>query len=164
MARKKDSVTAHLLRAQMALRRERDDYLDELLARAIQHRTASIASGMPRSSVPQPDPRITKALVLLHERIGDRRLTIADLAGAAAMSPFHFARQFAKVIGCPPMAYVRHQRLQLARELLAHRPGLTVAAISLVCGLASQAHLSSLFQKQFGTSPAAFRKAAQQRR
>lgn len=146
----------------MALRRERDDYLDELLARAILHRTASIASGMPRSSGPQPDPRIMKALVLLHERIGDRRLTIADLADAAAMSPFHFARHFAKVIGCP--LNVRQQRLRLAKELLAHRLGMTLAAVALACGFASQAHFSAWFKKDFGTSPAAFRKAAQGRR
>lgn len=164
MARKKDSVTAHLLRAQMALRRERDDYLDELLAQAIRHRTACIASGQPRTTGPQADPRITKALVLLQQRIGYRRLTIADLAGAAAMSPFHFARHFAKVIGRPPMAYARDQRLLLAQELLAHRPSMTLAAVALACGFASQPHLSGLFKKKFGISPAAYRKRAQRQR
>lgn len=165
MARaKKDRVMPHLLRAQMALRREGDAHLAGLLEQAITHRAATVASGQPRVSGPQPDKRVVKAIEYIHANLGNRRMTLSAIASAANVSQFHLVRIFGDAIGLPPRAYVRHQRLQLAKELLAHRPGMTVAAVAVACGFASQAHLSAWFKKDFGTSPAAFRKAAQRRR
>lgn len=165
MARtKKDRVMPHLLRAQMALRRERDDYLAGLLDQTIRHRAATVASGLPRASAPPHDKRVTKAVEFIHANLGDRRMTLSAIASAANVSQFHLVRIFGEAMGLPPRVYVRHQRLQLAKELLAHRPGMTLAAVALACGFASQPHLSDWFKKEFGVSPAAFRKAAQRRR
>ncbi|MET4489451.1 helix-turn-helix transcriptional regulator [Bradyrhizobium sp. LA7.1] len=165
MARtKKDRVMPHLLRAQMALRRERDAHVAGLLEQAITHRAATVASGQPRASGPQPDKRVVKAIEYIHANLGDRRMTLSAIASAANVSQFHLVRIFGDAMGLPPRAYVRHQRLQLGRELLAHRPGMTVAAVAFACGFASQAHFSVWFKKDFGTSPAVFRKAVQQRR
>lgn len=164
MARtKKDRVMPHLLRAQMALRREEDAHLARLLEQAITHRAATVASGQPRTVGPQPDKRVVKAIEFIHANLGDRRMTLAAIADAAGVSAFHLVRIFGAAIGLPPRAYVRDQRLRLAKELLAHRQGMTVAAVAHACGFASQAHLSARFKTSFGTSPAAFRKAAQRR-
>lgn len=46
---RRDRVMPHLVRAQNALRGEDDGYLARLLEQAIVHRTATIASGMPRA-------------------------------------------------------------------------------------------------------------------
>lgn len=154
----------HLLRAQMALRREGDAHLAGLLEQAITHRAATVASGQPRVSGPQPDKRVVKAIEYIHANLHDRRMTISHIAEAANVSAFHLVRIFGAAIGLPPRAYVRQQRLQLAREILAHRPGMTLAAVALACGFASQPHLSDWFKKEFGISPAAFRKVAQRRR
>jgi AraC family transcriptional regulator len=165
MARtKKDRVMPHLLRAQMALRREEDTHLARLLEQAITHRAATVASDQPRASGPQPDKRVAKAVEFIHANLGDRRMTLAAIADAANVSAFHLVRIFGAAIGLPPRAYVRDQRLQIAKEMLAHRPSMTLAAVALACGFASQPHLSGLFKKKFGISPAAYRKQAQRRR
>ena len=148
----------------MALRREDDPHLERLLDQALKHRAATVASGQPRTVGPPIDKRVAKAIGHIHANLGDRRMTLNAIASAANVSQFHLVRIFGDAMGLPPRAYLRRQRLQLAKELLAHRPGMTVAAVAVTCGFASQAHLSAWFKKDFGTSPAAFRKAAQQRR
>jgi AraC-like DNA-binding protein len=49
----------------------------------------------------------------------DRPLALDDLARAACLSPFHFHRSFAAVLGETPRAYVIRRRLERARELIA---------------------------------------------
>ncbi|MBR0882903.1 helix-turn-helix transcriptional regulator [Bradyrhizobium liaoningense] len=161
MARpKKDRVMPHLLRAQTALRRERDAYLAGLLDKAITHRAATLASGQPRTSGPQPDKRVMKAIAFIHENLADRRMTLNSIAAASGSSMFHLARLFSAEIGLPPHTYVRQMRLQLARELLAHHQGMTIVDVALACGFASQAHFSTAFTKGIGLSPGSFRKKA----
>jgi len=73
---------------------------------------------------------------------------------------FHLARMFKKAVGCPPMAYAMQKRLELAKEMLAHRPGVTIVNVALKSGFSCQSSLSVAFKKEYGVSPAAFRKAA----
>lgn len=160
----RDRVLQRLLHVQAALLREEDEYLEELLERAVAHRTATLASGQQRATGPPPVKRVIKALQYIHANLGDRRLKLAAIASASHVSQFHLVRIFGDAIGLPPRAYVLRQRLQLAKEMLAYRPGMTIVAVALACGFSSQPHLSVWFKKEFGTSPAAFRKAAQQRR
>jgi len=159
---KKDRVMPHLVRAQNALRREDDAYLAGLLEQAIVHRTATIASGMPRTKGPPLDKRVAKALKYMIDNISDRRLTLADLASAAAMSVFHFARAFRDGVGVPPRTYLRQRRLELARELLAYRQGMPIAAVGLACGFSTQSHFTAAFTAEYGISPGKFRKQAAQ--
>ncbi len=45
--------------------------------------------------------------------------TLGELADAAGVSVYHFAREFRRAVGETPHAYVLRRRLEVARELLA---------------------------------------------
>lgn len=157
-----DRVLGHLVRAQNALRREDDAYLARLLEQAITHRAATVVSGQPRTSGPPVDKRIVKAIEHLVANIGDWRMTVSDLAGAAGMSQFHFSRVFASVTGQPPKAFLRLRRLELAKELLAHRQGMPIIQVALACGFANQSSFTDVFTQQYGIAPGKFRKMSAQ--
>lgn len=159
---KRDRVLPHLLKAQLALSDDEDAFLARLIEQAVLHRAATIASGLPRSSAPPTDPRIARAVAHLHQNISDRRMTVADLAGVAAMSPWHFARTFRDVMGAPPQAYVRERRIEVAKEMLAHRASMTLASVALAAGFASQAHFTTALKGATGLTPGQIRKRAAQ--
>ena len=84
-----------------------------------------------------------------------------DLTGMAAvlgLTPCLFARLFRASFGQPPYAYVISRRLALAGDLLS-RTRLAIKDIAASCGFSDQAHLTRLFSREIGTTPAAYRKA-----
>ncbi len=91
--------------------------------------------------------------------IGDnleKDLTLAEIAGAAHMSPYHFSRLFKQSVGLTPHRYVIECRVQRAKELLGGST-LPIAEIALLCGFANQSHLNKHFKRVFGVNPKALR-------
>jgi AraC family transcriptional regulator len=88
----------------------------------------------------------------------DERLRLADLAAAAGLSPFHFARAFRATVGEPPHRWVMARRLE--RALARLRAGERVGDVAAALGFADQAHLTRLFRRRFGTTPGAMARAA----
>ncbi len=100
-----------------------------------------------------------RALKRAIDYIGDNLqgdLTLAELAGAAHMSPFHFSRLFKESTGLTPHQYVIERRVQRARELLSSTD-LPIAEIALLCGFAHQSHLNRHFKRLLGLNPKALR-------
>jgi AraC family transcriptional regulator len=85
-----------------------------------------------------------------------RELSLAELAEAAALSPYHFARSFQRSTGLPPHRFVTTLRLELAAELL-KRSSRTVEQVAEEVGFANLSHFRRIFRAQFGCSPAALR-------
>lgn len=81
-----------------------------------------------------------------------------DLAAVARLSTFHFAVAFRNSIGQSPHEHVIHRRIERAQGLMlsTHR---SLSDIAAECGLADQAHLTRLFRRIVGESPAAWRRA-----
>lgn len=79
-----------------------------------------------------------------------------DLALLANMSEFHFHRMFRLVQGCPPHTWITKQRVRRAKQLLGSDTPLVEVAVD--CGFSSQSHLTRVFQKQTGRTPAQYRK------
>ena len=77
--------------------------------------------------------------------------SLASLARDAGMSPFHFARVFAELVGTPPHRYLVARRLDVATKLL--REGAGVSDAGLACGFASLGHFSRSFRRRYGTVP-----------
>jgi AraC family transcriptional regulator len=82
----------------------------------------------------------------------------SDLAAVARLSTFHFNVAFRNSVGESPHGYIIRRRVERAQGLMlsTSKPLIDIAA---ECGLADQAHLTRLFRKIVGESPAAWRRA-----
>ncbi|HEX8776062.1 MAG TPA: helix-turn-helix domain-containing protein [Pyrinomonadaceae bacterium] len=103
------------------------------------------------------DRRIRRAVELMHAHM-DRELPLEEIAAAAYLSPFHFARLFKKLTGASPHAYLATLRVERARALLA-QTDLSVAEVSARVGYASSSHFTKAFRQATGLTPSAFRAA-----
>src|SRR5213075_2578845 len=85
-------------------------------------------------------------------------LTVDDLAGAAGLSRAHFSREFRRVFGESPHAYLLGRRLERAAALLRQtdRP---IAEICFAVGLKSLGSFTTSFGRAYGVTPAAYRAA-----
>jgi AraC family transcriptional regulator len=83
---------------------------------------------------------------------------LALLAAEAGLSTISFARAFRRQFGCGVGAYVRTERVELAKRALAESNE-TVSTIAADLGFADQAHLTRVFREATGWTPAAFRRA-----
>ena len=107
------------------------------------------------------DTKLSKgALREALDYVGDnleKDLTLAEVAGAARISPYHFLRLFKESTGLTPHQYVIERRVERARELLG-RSSLTISEVALSCGFADQSHLSRHFKRLVGLTPKGFRR------
>lgn len=88
----------------------------------------------------------------------DTNMTLAELAAAVGLSPFHFARAFKKTTGVTPYRYVIERRVERARALLAD-PRLRLVEVALACGFGSQQQFTTMFRRLTGMTPGAYRKS-----
>ena len=84
-------------------------------------------------------------------------LSIGELADIARLSRSHFSRAFRDSFGDPPHQYIIGRRLHRAKGLLLSTAE-PIVKIAAECGLADQAHLTKLFRKIVGESPAHWRR------
>jgi AraC family transcriptional regulator len=99
-------------------------------------------------------PALRRVIEYIDAHLG-QGLSLAELAGVAGLSPFHFARVFKRTTGLAPHQFVVRCRVERARDLLV-RGQATVADVAAHVGFADQSHLSAHFKRVFGMTPAAF--------
>src|SRR5262249_10885535 len=104
------------------------------------------------------DRRLRRAIEFMSDNCG-RELSLAEIAGAAYLSEFHFARLFKKITGATPYAYLASLRIERARRLLAESD-LPITEVGAEVGYASQSHFTKVFREATGMTPKAFRDAA----
>lgn len=85
-----------------------------------------------------------------------RAISIDELASAAALSPFHFAREFKRVLGQAPHSYVVERRIAHATKLLSGN-GFDVEEVARRSGFAHGSHLSRHLKSRYGVSAAELR-------
>jgi AraC-like DNA-binding protein len=83
-------------------------------------------------------------------------LDLDDLAQAARMSRFHFARSFAEVFGEAPMRYLSRRRIERAQDLL-RAANVTVTEVCVLVGYTSLGSFSSRFHELVGETPTQYR-------
>ena len=104
------------------------------------------------------DPQIGRALAVLHARPTEP-WTAEALAVEVGMSRSVFAERFTSLIGQPPMQYLTAWRMHVAAQRLREGHG-SVAQIGFAIGYESESAFSRAFKRQFGASPAVWRKNA----
>lgn len=104
------------------------------------------------------DRSVGRALALLHGRVA-YPWTTEELAREVGLSRSAFAERFSALLGMAPMHYLAHWRLQLAALRLRDSPT-PVAQIAYEVGYESDAAFNRAFKRMFGTTPAAWRRAA----
>jgi AraC-like DNA-binding protein len=91
------------------------------------------------------------------ERQISARVSLGELAEIAGLSAGHFSRAFSQSVGMPPHRYLRHRRIEAAAELIRDTDG-SLAEIATSVGFADQSHLTRVFVRARGETPAAFRR------
>lgn len=80
------------------------------------------------------------------------RYSLEQIAGLAAISPYHFHRLFRATYGQTPLQYLTECRLLLAHKLIQERR-ISVLEACVEVGFSSASSFSRLFKKRFGMSP-----------
>lgn len=105
--------------------------------------------------------RIRCAIDFTEANLGEE-ITLADLAGRAYFSVYHFHRVFQGVAGETVMEYVRKRRLtEAARDLIRTRR--KIIDIALGYGFGSPETFTRTFRKAYGLTPGVYREKRQER-
>jgi AraC-like DNA-binding protein len=118
----------------------------------------ALSTLLARYSQTQPEPSRLLAddsrVSMMKERLtGDliESVTLAEIAEAAGLSPFHSARLFTQATGLPPHAWRNQVRLQRALGPL--RAGRSVTEVAAASGFTDQSHFTRHFRRMFGVPP-----------
>ncbi len=114
-----------------------------------------------RSRAGLVDRRLRRSVEFMHDNFA-RDLPLGEIAAAAYLSDYHFARLFKRITGVTPHAYLAELRMEQARRLLA-TSDLGVAEIAARVGYQSASHFGKVFRQVVGTTPTAFRDDVLQR-
>jgi len=96
------------------------------------------------------DERVTKVLTAIRDS-DDLRMSVADAAGMAFLSPSRFAHLFKEQLGLPFRHYMLWRKLTRAMVAIGREP--TIAAAAQASDFADAAHLTRTFYQMFGIPP-----------
>ncbi|MCY9783211.1 helix-turn-helix domain-containing protein [Nocardiopsis sp. EMB25] len=104
---------------------------------------------------PRRDTSLAPVLDWARERLG-QRLTVADLAARAAVSPATLHRRFRAEVGTTPLEWLRSERALLACRLI-ERGGTGLEAVARTSGLGTTSNLRAVVRAYTGVSPSVYR-------
>jgi AraC family transcriptional regulator len=120
-----------------------------------EHGHVNRESRLERSRAGVVDRRLRRSVELMHDHFA-RDLQLGEIAAAAHLSEYHFARLFKRITGVTPHTYLATVRVEQARRLLA-ATDLSVAEVAERVGYQSASHFGKVFRQVAGTTPTAFR-------
>jgi len=97
---------------------------------------------------------LIKALTFIETHLGEH-FTLDDLARAAAVSRFHFARQFRVTMGTSPMDYLLRVRVERAKAILLEGEA-SISDTAAALGFFDQSHFGRTFRRIVGIPPKQF--------
>ncbi|MFE3162985.1 GlxA family transcriptional regulator [Streptomyces sp. NPDC059224] len=103
-----------------------------------------------------PDESLGPLLAWAQERLGEP-LTVADLAGRAALSPATLHRRFRAQLGTTPLAWLTGERVALACRLI-ERGEERLDVVASRSGLGTAANLRARLRRETGLSPSDYRR------
>jgi AraC family transcriptional regulator len=119
--------------------------------------SSSTEKGPPERHAIAPG-RLRRAQDFMHANLG-RPMSLQEIADAAGVSVFHFARSFKQATGLPPHRYLTDIRLAEACSMLrqGNRP---IGEVAQAVGL-THSHFSVVFLRRLGMTPTQFRDVQQ---
>ena len=115
------------------------------------------ASGSLRKPMPKLPPRkLQRALQYIDDNLRED-ISLACVAEALAMSPWHFAHAFRQTTGLPPHRFVLERRIERAKSLL-RETDLPITEIADRIRCSSHSHFSVLFRRTTGQTPRDYRR------
>ncbi|MGB7158594.1 MAG: AraC family transcriptional regulator [Tepidisphaeraceae bacterium] len=117
--------------------------------------------GAIRSTDFQADAEISRLIPALKFMQAEfhRGPTLGEIAQTVHLSPFHFHRRFAQLLGITPKHFLLEcQIFEAKTQLLAREKSL--AQIATDCGFAHQSHFTSRFKQATGLTPTRWRRLA----
>ncbi|MBK6313139.1 MAG: helix-turn-helix transcriptional regulator [Blastocatellia bacterium] len=122
------------------------------------HATSDRLERLERSRAGLVDRRLRRSIEFMHDNF-DRELALAEIAEAAYLSEFHFARLFKRITGVTPHAYLAGLRVEHARRLLSTTDR-SIADIGAGVGYQSASHFGKVFRQTTGFTPTEYRDLA----
>lgn len=143
--------------------RDIDRPLDDLEAAEVTSAVAEVLArhadmrGTRRATVDLAAMKRVRAM-LLDDPTTQHRL--ADLERVAGLDRWTIARQFRAAFGTSPTRFRTMRRLDRARTLM--RSGRGLSDVAVLAGFADQSHLTRMFKRTYGLTPAAWAAATRQ--
>ena len=83
--------------------------------------------------------------------------SLEQMAAAACLSAYYFARQFKRATGLPPHQYVIARRVERAKQFLQTGSDFSLAEVAAHAGFCDQSQFSHHFKRIVGVTPGQFR-------
>ena len=128
----------------------REEQLAATLARLVRYAAAPVAERVGR------EPAAVRRSRDHLEAYAHERVTLAELARCAGLSPYHLCRVFHAAVGMTPHAYQTQVRVRRAKAML--RAGQPIPQVAAEAGFYDQAHLNRHFKLIVGVTPGQFRR------
>lgn len=85
--------------------------------------------------------------------------SLADIALECGLSVGQFSRSFRRSTGLPPHRWLIQLRVEAAKRFV-EDPSIPLTKVALSCGFSDQSHLTRVFARYTGLTPAAWRRAS----
>lgn len=116
------------------------------------HSTLAPALAPPPGGLSAADLR--RVIAFIEDNL-ENDLSLAHLAQAVSLSPFHFAHRFKQTMGVSPHQYVICRRVEEARRRLEAGGTTTIGQAASLAGFSSQSQLTFHFRRLLGVTPKA---------
>jgi AraC family transcriptional regulator len=103
--------------------------------------------------------QVSRVKVYLDQHL-ETQIRVSTLAGICRLSASYFSKAFKGSFGKTVQDYLHHRRVERAQALMLSTDNM-LSQIALDCGFCDQAHLSRMFQRSVGVSPARWRRGHQ---
>jgi AraC family transcriptional regulator len=104
-----------------------------------------------------PAHKLRRVTEFIDENL-ENDLSLAEIAQAADLSPYHFARSFKQTTGMTPIHFLMQRRIEYAKFMLTESE-LPIVEVGLSAGFKNQSHFTTLFRKFTTMTPKAYRNA-----
>lgn len=151
-----ERMASEVLKARSGRRQMLDALLREVVVLLLRsHLSVRKSTRIELSRAGPVDRRLRRAIEFIHDNYASD-VALGEMAAAAYLSEYHFARLFKQVTGVTPHVYLANVRLERARSLLTET-SLPIVEVAAMVGYQSQSHFTRLFKSVTGVTPGAYR-------